>query len=124
MENLVIEKTDKTPQISFQASSGKLEVMGRSIPEDSLAFYRPLYTWLDSYAETAPQEVFVTIEFDYFNTSSAKCILDFLKKIKNIQNAGKNVAIQWFHENGDVDMEESIDDFRTLLNIDIEIITR
>ena len=42
MEPLIIEGTSKTPHIRFDAEQGRLELKGRSIPENSIDFYRPL----------------------------------------------------------------------------------
>jgi len=54
MEKLQIEGTAKTPTVNFDPS-GKLELKGRSIPENSIEFYKPLMEWLDEY-EKNPQE--------------------------------------------------------------------
>jgi hypothetical protein len=40
MENLTIEGTAKTPTVEFNASKGILELKGRSIPENSIEFYK------------------------------------------------------------------------------------
>ncbi len=40
MRNLVIEPTSKTPKVILNADLGIFEISGRSIPEDSIGFYR------------------------------------------------------------------------------------
>ncbi|HRJ36333.1 MAG TPA: SiaC family regulatory phosphoprotein, partial [Flavobacteriales bacterium] len=49
MEDLHIEGTTKTPEIHFEASTGILEIKGRSIPEISVEFYQAAINWLKDY---------------------------------------------------------------------------
>ena len=46
MENLTLEGTPKTPTVSFSKDAGVLEIKGRSIPENSIEFYKPLLDWI------------------------------------------------------------------------------
>jgi hypothetical protein len=52
MEPIIIEGTPKTPTVKFDAAKGVFEIKGRSIPENSVEFYKPLVDWLDSYKES------------------------------------------------------------------------
>ena len=52
METLQIEGTPKTPSIKFDYNNALLEIKGRSIPENSIEFYKPLVDWLDKYSST------------------------------------------------------------------------
>jgi hypothetical protein len=51
MEAISIEGTAKTPTVKFDAQGGIFEIKGRSIPENSIEFYKPLVDWLDEYAK-------------------------------------------------------------------------
>ena len=55
MEKLVIDGSAKTPSIDFNSETGTLALKGRSIPENSIEFYKPLNEWFDMYA-SAPRE--------------------------------------------------------------------
>ena len=50
MDKYAIEGTPKTPSISFDLAGGILEIKGRSIPENSIEFYKPLVDSLDKYS--------------------------------------------------------------------------
>ena len=52
MKPIIIEGTPKTPTIRFDVSEGIFEIKGRSIPENSVEFYKPLIDWLENYKET------------------------------------------------------------------------
>lgn len=122
MEKLVLEPSNLTPSISFDADSGVLELKGRSIPENSLEFYQPVYEWLDKYVDSPQDKTIVNIQFDYFNTSSSKCILDILKRIDKIDELGKDVLIKWYYDENDEDMMEAGEDYSDLLDAPFEII--
>jgi hypothetical protein len=42
LENLIIEQTEKTPQIDLNRLTGDLLFYGRSIPENATKLYEPI----------------------------------------------------------------------------------
>jgi len=122
MEPIIIEGTKKTPDISFNAETGILEIEGRSIPENSIEFYKPMVDWLDDYAKSPNDKTVVNIKLEYFNTSSSKCILDVFKKLEDIYKAKKDVVINWHYEEDDEDMLEAGEDYQSILKIPFKMI--
>ncbi|HAP01859.1 MAG TPA: nuclear pore complex subunit [Bacteroidetes bacterium] len=115
MDNLIIESTVKTPEVKLN-SNGFLEISGKSIPENSIAFYQPLYAWLDNYATNPAAKTELKISLEYFNTSSSKCLLDVLRKLDVLNKSGKSsVSVTWYYEDGDDDMLEAGDDYKSLV---------
>ena len=51
MSNLIINDSIKTPTVVFDIA-GILEIKGKSIPENSIEFYRPVFEWLDIYSQS------------------------------------------------------------------------
>ena len=72
MEKYEIEGSPKTPTILFDINQGILEIKGRSIPENSIEFYKPLVDALDKYSAVIKPVTTVNIQLEYFNTSSSK----------------------------------------------------
>jgi hypothetical protein len=70
MEPINIEGTPKTPSIRFIPEESAIEIKGRSIPENSIEFYKPLVDWLEAYAKDPLSKTLVNIQLEYFNTSS------------------------------------------------------
>jgi hypothetical protein len=122
MENINIAGTPKTPTIEFNAESGVLLIKGRSIPENSIDFYKPLFDWIDAYALEAKENSTLHMQLEYFNTSSSKCILDIFKKLENIKNSGKDVTVNWHYEEDDEDMLEAGEDYDAIIDIDFKMI--
>ena len=84
MEPISIEGTAKTPTVKFNSDQGIIEIKGRSIPENTVEFYKPLVDWLEEYKAGPLPKTTVNIQLEYFNTSSSKCILDVFKKLEAI----------------------------------------
>jgi hypothetical protein len=122
MSNLEINDSIKTPSISFRENTGTLEIKGKSIPENSLEFYRPVFEWLDAYSHSPSSETELIVKLEYFNTSSSKCLLDIFRRLESINSSGKsNVKVKWFYETDDEDMMEAGEDYRALVKIPFEL---
>ena len=123
METLQIEGTPKTPSIKFDYNNALLEIKGRSIPENSIEFYKPLVDWLDKYSSTPKTSTNVNIQLEYFNTSSSKCILDVFKKLESIQKGGNSqVVINWHYDEDDEDMLEAGEDYQAIINVPFKMV--
>ena len=122
MEPISIEGTAKTPTVKFEASTGVMEIKGRSIPENSIEFYKPLVDWLDEYSNAAKDQIQVNIQLEYFNTSSSKCILDVFKKLEAINKGDSEVIINWYYEEDDEDMLEAGEDYESIIRVPFKMI--
>lgn len=122
MENITIEGSPKTPTVNFNSESGVLEIKGRSIPENSIEFYKPLIDWIEEYATQMQPQTNVNIQLEYFNTSSSKCILDVFKKLETIKSNGGEIVINWHYEEDDEDMLEAGEDYQAIINIPFKMI--
>jgi hypothetical protein len=122
MEPIKIEGTPKTPTVRFDSSAGVFEIRGRSIPENSVEFYKPIVDWLDSYKENPLPKTIVNICLEYFNTSSSKCILDVFKKLEAIHKAKNDVEVHWYYEEDDEDMLEAGEDYESIIRVPFKMI--
>ncbi|HNX84004.1 MAG: DUF1987 domain-containing protein [Bacteroidales bacterium] len=122
MEPIIIEGTPKTPSIKFDTQDGVFEIKGRSIPENSVEFYKPLNEWLDQYMQTPLDKTVVNIRLEYFNTSSSKCILDVFKRLEAIHRSKHDVEINWFYEEDDEDMLEAGEDYDSIIKVPFKMI--
>jgi hypothetical protein len=122
MEPLFISGTNNTPTVKFDGAQGIIEITGRSNPENSIAFYKPLMDWLEEYFNSPAALTNVNIKLEYFNTSSSKFILNILKKLELISKNKNEVKINWYYQNGDEDMLEAANDYESLIQIPFYII--
>jgi len=114
MEKLIIEPTFNSPRIVLDPENNLFEFSGESRPEDVRNFYLPVLEWLEKYASEiqengvpkgAASPVF-DFYFEYFNSTSAKYILDIFKTLGKIDPRGENLLIRWKYEEDDEDMLE------------------
>ena len=122
MEAISIEGTPKTPTVTFDTEKGFLEIKGRSIPENSIEFYKPIVDLLEKYATKPQAATNVNIQLEYFNTSSSKCILDVFKKLEGINKNGSKVMINWYYEEDDEDMLEAGEDYQAIINVPFKMV--
>ena len=123
MDALTMEGSPKTPTVSFDAGSGVLELKGRSIPENSIEFYKPLFDWIDNYGNNPQAQTKVNIVLEYFNTSSSMCILDLFKKLENLNKGGNtNVEVYWHYEEDDEDMLEAGEDYQAIVDLPVKMV--
>ena len=119
MEDLKHEGSAKTPVVEF-SSNGELLLKGRSIPENSIEFYKPLIEWLESYSESPNSTTVLSVQLEYFNTSSSKCILDVFKKLESV--SGTEITVKWHYEEDDEDMLEAGEDYEAIIDLPFEMI--
>ena len=102
LPELHIEKEEYTPLIQYIPEESKLVIEGKSISEDPLAFFAPLFDWMKLYVNNS---IPLTIDFnlEYFNTASSKMIFDFVQKI-NEGTVKPNYI--WRYLDEDEDLEE------------------
>lgn len=122
MKNLIIERTNTTPYIHFDASSNALKLEGDSRPENVEAFYEPILNWIKDFCDyrisaTSKAPVTIFIQLNYYNSSSSKCIFDFLELTKVLADYSIEVNVVWTYEKDDDDMKEAGHDLQELLHI-------
>ncbi len=119
MEILNLEGTEDTPKIILDKKNGIFEISGRSLPEDSAEFYKPVLEWIEKYAAEPNASTDFMFKLEYFNTASSKLILDVLSSLEDI----KGMKILWYFHEDDEDMEEAGEEFSELVEIPFEFKT-
>lgn len=125
MDVFSLPATDKTPSVRFDPNAALLELSGCSIHENADRFYQPLLDRLEAYAKQPAKQTLVRVELTYFNSSSAKYLLDLLRVLDevHVSGAGK-VTLEWCYEEGDLDMEEAGRDYKALLEMPVKLVVR
>ena len=112
MEKIFIHATTNTPEVVLDPDKMIFEISGESRPKDASKFYNPILQWLDELGKISTEEKDNTdlfdfnFKFEYFNSLSAKYILDICKRLSRHSSGGKNISVKWHYEEDDDDMHE------------------
>lgn len=117
-ETLHLEGSEDTPRIVLDKKNGVMEISGRSLPEDSTEFYKPVLDWIENYAKQPNPSTNFVFKLEYFNTASSKLILDVLYALEDI----KGIKVTWYFNEEDEDMEEAGQEFSELVDIPFEFV--
>ena len=120
MEPLLITPTDETPEVSFDAKAGNLAMKGKCLPEDVNAFFMPILDWLGNYAKQPAATTEFTVGLEYFNTATSKPIIRIFGLLEGIMKAGHSVKVIWCFLEEDEDMQDSGQEFATLVSLPFE----
>lgn len=112
MENIVIRPSERTPGIDFDFGNGRLSIKGEAYPPDASSFFGPLLASVRDYLQKKPNgEVRLDIDLEYFNSSSAKALMNLLKIMDESVAAGTQAVVHWYYRAGDDTMQEFGEDF-------------
>jgi len=130
MDSLIIEATEDSPKILFDTVSNRFVISGESRPENAGKFYTPVINWiikfeeiLNSRKQTNDSSVlFFVYKLDYFNSTSAKYIMDVLLILKRFVDQGHQINIEWHYDKRDDDMLDAGNEFSDTVDMKFEFI--
>lgn len=111
MDNLCIAATERSPEIDFDVRAGRLSLKGESYPEDASSVFGPIFSALDLYLAEGAKELRLHIELIYFNSSSAKALMNIFQTLENAAASGVSVTVDWVFAADDETMREFGEDF-------------
>jgi hypothetical protein len=120
MERLFIPASEDTPEVEFDKSSGILKISGKSLPEDVIEFYSPIFSWLEQYASDPNEETKVHVKVLYFNSASQRALNEIFIILSRVSIKGKKVDIEWYYHEDDDEMREAGQEFADITNLNFQ----
>jgi hypothetical protein len=112
MENIKINRTERSPEIDFNFQDNVFAMRGESYPEDVPTFFGPYISALESHLDGLTDG---TVEFHfemvYFNSTSAKVVMKLFDLLETTADKGVTVTINWYHDPDDDNMAELGEEF-------------
>jgi hypothetical protein len=118
---LHIPATDTTPSVDYDEASRTLSISGESYPENSFAFYAPVFKWLSDEFPSLPNLLF-KVKVSYMNSSSTKCMLDIIDILCEAGERGQDIRITWLYEADNDRALDLAEEFREDIDIPFEIV--
>ncbi len=104
------EGNHELPSLEFNEDKGTLKIWGRSTgTEAKMDFWQPLIEKMEDFLQDS-KELFVTMNLEFFATSSAKAML---KLLRVLEKSHKPVFIEWLFD--DEDMLEAGEDYQSMM---------
>jgi hypothetical protein len=128
ISKLIIDKTNTTPQVVLDPEKKIYKISGESRPSDVREFYDQIISWLIDFrweftnAKDYKEPLNFSFHLAYFNSSSAKLILDICKILSSLKLNGFNVTISWCYDPDDVDMLEVGKEISNIVKVPFEYI--
>ena len=112
MQNLILEASKYTPRINLDAQSGRIEIKGKSYPENTYDFYKPVLAWIEEYFTKEAQAITsIEMEIIYFNSSSSKVLYDLFDLLDEL-NTKHVIKIVWQYDEENESALEAGEDFK------------
>jgi hypothetical protein len=128
MESLIIEGTEDSPSVKFDLSSSQFVICGKSRPENTDKFFTPLIDWVTGFFAAKHAQIIkktpvvFVFNLEYFNSISAKYILDLMFLLKDFISEGNKIGIEWHYAKLDDDMLETGKEFSNMVNLKFDFI--
>jgi hypothetical protein len=121
MEKLVIQEELKNcPGIIYYTNDNRLEIYGRSIPENPELIFRRLEDWITEHFKNN-SALDVNIQLEYINSGSSKYLYEVLKRLTGYGRSSNKVKIKWLYEEDDEGMLELGEHYRDTAGIPLQI---
>lgn len=124
MENIIItteKETPYIPNVNFDAKTGNCVIEGESFMDNTFEFYNPLIEWIIKYTEEIDMALTLKIRLTYFNTSTSRILLELLEVLRDYEESGGAVEVNWFCSEDDPDMRDEIADFESESGLKINV---
>lgn len=114
---------NSSPEVILDKKTNEFIFTGKSFPEDAKLLYRPIITWIEKYVDDPNDNTIIEFNMEYFNSASAKIILDILEIFATVEEKGKSVIIHWHYADVDEDMKYAGELYSEESNIPIKLIS-
>jgi hypothetical protein len=119
-KHIIQEELKNCPGIVYYPDHNKLELVGRSIPENPELIFKRLDEWITVHFEKN-KGLNVSIQLEYINSGSSKYLYEILKRLTGYVKSGMQVVITWLYEEDDEAMLELGEHYRDSAGIPLKI---
>ena len=111
-----IQKTGSTPYIIVDEEKGYMKFEGECYHENVLGFFKEINIWLENFLHGSFDILTFDCELQYFNSSTAKLLLNMLFEMDDCAAEGKQIVINWITTANNEIIMECGEDFKEELD--------
>ena len=116
--SLHLKQSDDTPEVFYDQQNYCLKITGRSMPENAAKFCEPIFNWITQYMLNPQQRLDIVFDLEYFNSASARKIIEMLIAFENIAD---KVKVVWLHKENDDLIRERGEELQAIIHLPFEI---
>lgn len=117
------EKTRSTPYVLIDEEKGYMKLQGVSFHENVAEFYKDIKDWLGTFLKTDFSCFAFDCELEYFNSSTAKLLLNMLRIMDTSVSDHKKVVVNWITSAENEIVAECGEDFQdVLVNLEFNMV--
>ena len=121
MNQLTIESTATTPELTINPSAAVLSVKGKFIDDHPNDFMLKLSDGFSVLVNQSVTSITLVFQFDYINTGGLKVLLMFLKKVEQLNTNGTAIQLLWKTNASDELMIEIGEDLKSVIDVPFEM---
>ena len=91
-----LQATARTPAITLDETTAILTIAGESYPEDVPAFFEQVHKAIADYFADHKDDFHVHIKLTYFNSSSARALMELLDMLDEEAAKARAITVMWF----------------------------
>ncbi len=126
MENFIVNGDNRpvyVPEVHLLVAEGSATIEGESYMEEPFQLYQQILDWCVEFCKTEKRPLTVNFKLSYVNSSSFRALLDTLKGIKDLQDQGGDITVNWHHPEDDVnDIQEEGEDLAFDAEIEVNFV--
>jgi hypothetical protein len=126
MDIICLEETKSTPSVLFDTNKNVFHIIGKSLPENAMDFYKPLYDWVEEFCNTNKDKgIELNVELEYLNSSSIKLVFLIFNKVNDhFLNAetDEKICINWGYNVQDELIKMKGEEFKEYLDLPFNVI--
>jgi hypothetical protein len=117
-----VERTQVSPEVNFDWDAKKFIITGRSMPENSEAFYEPILDWLRAKFRGQQVEADIELNLDYYNTGSFIRLMGLFNLLAELNNEGNRLTVKWICDAEDEDNIADGESMKEVVKVPFHII--
>ncbi len=114
---LYLEQTKSTPEVQFDKVNGVFSMIGKSSPLSAKKFFEPIIKEVVDFLNEG-KALTSNFNLNYFNTPTSRYLYVLMREFE-AQN--KLVEVNWYYEEEDEDMLETLEDFQQIFDVTLNI---
>lgn len=120
MDTLLLEATEDSPYILFDAQKGHLKMEGRSLMVDSNTYLQIMTEWLRNYIINPRPISILELRLEHINSFSHNMLIYFLGEINKYFIMGHTFKVIWMYHEDDEYLKDVGEELQSMFDVPIK----